>query len=242
MLDIPAIKQFAQDFKILDEANQLNGVENYSAMKNVATLCENYLQAALRYEDYATQHQHQLSGLNWLLPLFLRNYGNYQLYESALLTLKNLICYLKDLPVIEVIESQPDPYTDDFSTINNKNKRRPKNKRNTNKTQGITIASHSGLSFPETTREYSDNAKNGRYVPPSSKPKVKRRGIQNPNFLKSSESNNKGKQKTPNPPIDPKLAQRKEGLEHVKDLRKQYPVKVTEVESAIRQLKKFLNA
>ena len=241
MLDVSAMKNFAESFKILDENNQLDrNAANYSGMQNVAKLYENYLQAASRYEDYATQHQHQLSGLNWLLPLFLRNYGNYQLYESALLTLKNLICYLKDLPVIEVMEGQPVPSVDILQPKDSVKTKKYINNKNTNDIQGIT--NNSSSHFQEGPREYSDNVKSDRYVPPSSKPKVKRRGVQNSNFLKSSESNNKGKQKTPNPPIDPKLAQRNEGLEHVKDLRKQYPVKVTEVESAIRQLKKFLNA
>lgn len=234
---IPEIREFAEKFNILEANNQLDrNAANYLGMRSVAKSYENYFEVAAQYEDYVAKHQHHLSGLNWFLPIFLRYYGNYQLSESAILTFKNLICYFKDFPYIEIIEDESQFHEDEPSIISHKDKKKKGLREGINANPSVSTSSQ--MEKKDFSREIIEDHK-GILIEP--KTKIKTRGTPNQNFTKPSEQG-KGKQIISSTPIDSKATVRKKGLDTIKTLRNQYPVKAATIAGAIKDLEKFLDA
>jgi hypothetical protein len=242
-MSIPKLREFAASFIALDADNQLDrNAENYPGMQKVTQLYLNYLETVVRYDDYVATHKHHLSGLNWFLPLFLRYYGNYQLYESALLTLKNVICYFKDIPVIEAIDEQPQTHKEDNTSKILKGKKKKYKEPTLIKEEARNGGEKtSPLSLSSQIKPESLNNKQSKDCKePLSKPKIKTRKSSNLDFVARSKED-KGKQKISNTPIDLKAGLRNKGLDTVKSLRDQYPIKVNVIQRAINGLEKFLN-
>jgi hypothetical protein len=158
------------------------------------------------------------------------------LCESAILTFKNLICYFKELPYIEIIEDEPQVRNDEPLIFSHKYE---KNKilieENTINPLVFTQLQAKGKNFPQEIIEDSK----GILVEP--KTKIKKRGTPNQNSTKPFEQG-KGKQITSSMPIDSKATLRKKGLDTIKALRNQYPVKAATITGAIKDLEKFLDA
>ncbi len=182
--------------------------------------------------DPYDQYIGKLSKFDLNVYYSIRNYGNYQVFESALLTLKNLFFYFRDRPYIEVIKSpSPIPSLRHSTKI---------------ETRELTKPLSESAPVPQNTEHLSDfEEKEKPKAFENIKQKTKTRGVPDRRRSKEKEqSKNKGKERSfpLKKTTDDKSAMRHQGLETLKSLREQYPVKVLTIDKAIADLKKFLGA
>jgi hypothetical protein len=182
--------------------------------------------------DPYDQYVGRLSKFDLNVYYGIRNYGNYQLFESALLTLKNLFFYFRDRPYIEVIESpSPAPFL-----------RHPRKMEKSELNKPFS----GNDPVPEKIEYFPDfEEKKKPEASENIKQKTKTRGVPDIRRSKGKEkSRNRGKERgfPLEKPTDDKEDMRHQRLEKLKSLREQYPVKVLTIDRALKDLQNFLDA
>ena len=191
------------------------------------------------YHNYV----HQISRFNLGVFYILNGYGNYQLVESVLLTGKNFFCYFKDRPYITVCEEGTvnQPQSAQISFPNQKGKR--SKKRVPSQSDNQIIKSSYKLSVQEIGAEpnktYLNEPKDKGHQNLPKINKIKTRNPADPE--KASKPLDLLKERPFEEQINDNIL-RKNGLETIRELRMQYPVKVVTMNKAIMDLETFLTA
>lgn len=184
--------------------------------------------------DIYDQYVGQLSKFDLNIYYIIRNYGNYQVFESALLTLKNLFFYFRDRPYIEVVE---DASPASFLRGSGKREKREFNN------SPLPRLSMGGNPEPKEMNDLPElQEKEKPKAFENIKQKNKTRGVPDTRRSKGKEkfkSTRKGERLVEKTTDD---NMRKQGLENLKSLRDEYPVKVSTIDKAIGGLQKFLKA
>lgn len=220
------------------------GIDPYKIerMKQVSKVLKN----PLFYDNYVKN----FSSFDLLLCYGVRNYGNYLLAESLVLTGKNLVDYFKSRPYFEVVEETPhcpkrkrrEEEGDGENIRGQKGKGKKKEKKVKLQKQSspepdINSSIGDGESYKNSGGGNEDYRR--KQSPPK---KRKTRGIPDPR-------KNQGDKRSESPPSStpPKMSPYKEnlrqqGLEAVQALREKYPVNVRDINQIINKLKTFLGA